>query len=84
MKYVCSLLRCAGGRVGVCCVYVGVVKRTVRGVMLVCGCGVGVFVRYAAVGVVDAMGCDHDSWRCHVKPVRSMVAQALKSLFSDG
>ena len=62
----------------------GVVKRTVRDVLLVSGCGVGVFVRYVAVGVVDPVVCDDDSWRCYVKPVRSMVAQALKSLFRDG
>ena len=60
------------------------VKRSVRGVLLVSGCGVGVFVRYVAVGVVDPVVCDDGSCGCHVKPVRSMVAQALKSLFSDG
>ena len=60
------------------------VKRTVRDVLLVSGCGVGVFVRCVAVCGVGLVVYGHGSYRCHVKPVRSMVAQALKSLFSDG
>ena len=47
-------------------------------------CDLGVRVRCVFKDADDLVVCGHPSSWCQVKPVHSMVAQALMSLFRDG